>query len=186
MFNINQLKVGKVIEENNEPYLITETHHHKMARGGAVLKTKLKNLINGNVLDKTFQGNDKAKEAETERKKADYLYQDENKAYFMDNETFEQFSLDLDQLGEQIKYLKEETEVTVLYFQSQAVSIELPIKMYFKVISSPPGVKGNSTGNVNKTVKIETGADISAPLFINEGDVIRINTETGEYVERVQ
>ncbi|MCF7794884.1 elongation factor P [Patescibacteria group bacterium] len=184
MFNINQLKVGKVIEENNEPYIITETNHHKMARGGAVLKTKLKNLITGNVLDKTFQGNDKAKEAETERKKADYLYKDENEAYFMNNETFEQFSLSLDQLGEQVKYLKEGTEVTVLYFQSQAVSIELPIKMDFKVISSPPGVKGNSAGNVNKTVEIETGANIGVPLFINEGDIIKINTETGEYVER--
>jgi elongation factor P len=184
MFNINQLKVGKVIEENNEPYVIAETHHHKMARGGAVLKTKLRNLINGNVLDKTFQGNDKAKEAETERKKADYLYKDENEAYFMNNETFDQFSLSLDQLGEQAKYLKEGTEVIVLYFQSQAVSIELPIKMEFKVISSPPGVKGNSAGNVSKTVEIETGVNISAPLFINEGDIIKINTETGEYVER--
>lgn len=184
MLNINQLKVGKVIEENNEPYIITETHHHKMARGGAVLKTKLKNLINGNVLEKTFQGNDKAKEAGTERKKADFLYKDENEAYFMNNENFEQFSLSLDQLEDQIKYLKEGTEVTVLYFQSQAVSIELPIKMEFKVVMSPPGVKGNSAGNVNKTVKIETGASISAPLFINEGDIIRINTETGEYVER--
>jgi elongation factor P len=184
MLNFNQIKVGKVIEENNEPYVITETHHHKMARGGAVLKTKLKNLINGNVLEKTFQGNDKAKEAETERKKADYLYKDENEVYFMNNESFEQFSLGLEQLSEQIKYLKEGTEVTVLYFQAQAVSIELPIKMEFKVTSSPPGVKGNSAGNVNKTVVIETGASISAPLFINEGDIIRVNTETGEYVER--
>ena len=184
MLNINQVKVGKVIEENNEPYIITETHHHKMARGGAVLKTKLKNLITGNVLDKTFQGNDKAKEAETERKKADYLYKDENEAYFMNNENYEQFSLGLDQLGEQVKYLKDGTEVTVLYFQSQAVSVELPIKMEFKVVSAPPGVKGNSAGNVNKTVEIETGTSISVPLFINEGDIIRVNTETGEYVER--
>jgi elongation factor P len=184
MLNINQLKVGKVIEENNEPYIITETHHHKMARGGAVLKTKLRNLISNNVLEKTFQGNDKAKEAETEKKKADYLYKDENEAYFMNNESFEQFSISLDQLGDQAKFLKEGTEVTVLYFQSQAVSIELPIKMEFKVISSPPGVKGNSAGNVNKTVEIETGANVSAPLFINEGDIIKINTETGEYVER--
>jgi elongation factor P len=155
-----------------------------MARGGAVLKTKLKSLINGNVLEKTFQGNDKAKEAETERKKADYLYKDENEVYFMNNESFEQFSLSLDHLSEQIKYLKEGVEVTVLYFQAQAVSIELPIKMEFKVTSSPPGVKGNSAGNVNKTIVIETGANISAPLFINEGDIIRVNTETGEYVER--
>ncbi len=184
MLNFNQIKLGKVIKENDEPYVIIETNHHKMARGGAVLKTKLKNLINGNILEKTFQGNDKAQEAETERKKADYLYTDSDEAYFMNNETFEQFSLSLEQLGNQIKFLKEGTPVTVLYFQNQAVTIELPIKMDFKVISAPPGVKGNSAGNVNKNVEIETGAEISVPLFINEGDIIRINTETGEYVER--
>ncbi|MFH1427373.1 MAG: elongation factor P, partial [Patescibacteria group bacterium] len=156
----------------------------KTGRGGAVLKTKLKNLINGNILEKTFQGNDKAVEAETETKKVNYLYKDENEAYFMDNETYDQFSLNLDQIGERQKFLKDGTEVNLLYFSGNPVALELPVKIELKVISAPPGVKGNSAGNVTKQIELETGAKINAPLFINEGDVIRVNTDTGEYVER--
>lgn len=185
MLNFNEIKTGKVLEINNEPYVIIKTDHHKMGRGGAVLKVKMKNLINQNVLEKTYQGNDKAEEAQTESKKANFLYQDQVEAYFMDNTSFEQFSLSLENIGEQKNFLKENTDVNVLYFNDRPVSITLPIKMDFKVISSPPGVKGNSSGNVNKQVEIETGALITAPLFVNEGDVIKINTETGEYVERV-
>lgn len=185
MLNFNEIKPGKVIEINNEPYIILKTDHHKVARGGAVLKTKLKNLINGNVLERTYQGNDKAQEADTEKRKCNFLYQDDNQAHFMNNETYEQFSLDLEQIGEKIKFLKEGTDVLVLYFQDSPVAIDLPIKMEFKITSAPPAVKGNSAGNVTKNVEIETGADIQTPLFVNEGDVIRINTDTGEYVERV-
>jgi len=184
MLNFNEIKTNKVIEVNDEPYLITDTNHHKMARGGAVLKTKLKNLINGNVLEKTFQGNDKAQEAQTEKQKADFLYTDDNEAYFMNTTSYEQFSLDLESLGDKLRFLKDGTEVTVLYFNGQGVTVELPIKMEFKVTSAPPGVKGNSAGNVNKSVEIETGTTINVPLFINEGDAIKVNTDTGEYVER--
>lgn len=184
MLSLNEIKIGKVIEVNNEPYVILKTDHHKMGRGGAVLKTKLKNLITGNILDKTFQGNDKAEEAVTEKKKANFMYKDDASAYFMDNESYEQFSLDLDQIGEKIKYLKDGTDVDVLYFDNKPVAVDIPIKVELKVVSAPPGVKGNSAGNVTKQVELETGATISAPMFINTGDVIRINTDTGEYVER--
>lgn len=184
MLSFNEIKTGKVLEVNNEPYLVIKTDHHKMGRGGAVLKVKMKNLINGNVLEKTYQGNDKAEEAKTETKKANFMYKDQNEAHFMDNTSFEQFSLSLENIGDKINFLKEETDVDVLYFNYTPVSITLPIKMDFKVISSPPGVKGNSSGNVTKQIEIETGAIITAPLFINEGDIIKINTDTGEYVER--
>lgn len=184
MLSINEIKPGRVIKINNQPYVVTKTDHHKMGRGGAVLKTKLRNLIDGRVLDQTFQGVQQAEEAETETKKAKYLYKDAEQAFFMDNESFEQFSLDLDVLDNQAKFLKDGIDVSILYFEAKPVTIELPIKMDFKVVSAPPGVKGNSAGNVNKQVKIETGATISVPMFINEGDVIRINTETGDYVER--
>lgn len=184
MLNFNEIKIGKVIKINDEPYVIIKTDHHKMGRGGAVLKTKCRNLISGNTLERTFQGAEKAEEAETETKKANYMYKDKDEAYFMDNTSFEQFNLSIDAIGEQAKFLKDDTNVDVLYFENTPVSINLPIKMDFKVISAPPGVKGNSAGNVNKTVEIETGATISVPMFINEGDIIRINTETGEYVER--
>lgn len=184
MLNFNEIKTGKVIKVNAEPYIIIKTDHHKMGRGGAVLKIKCRNLINGNVLERTYQGSEKAEEAETETKKANFMYKDKDEAYFMDNESYEQFNLPVEEIGEASLFLKDGTDVDVLYFESKPVSISLPIKMDFKVISAPPGVKGNSAGNVNKQVELETGAKINVPMFINEGDVIRINTETGEYVER--
>lgn len=184
MLNFNEIKTGKVIKVNAEPYIIIKTDHHKMGRGGAVLKIKCRNLINGSILEQTYQGAEKAEEADTETKKANFMYKDKEDAYFMDNSSFEQFNLNLEELGEQVQFLKDGTDVDVLYFESRPVSISLPIKMEFKVVSAPPGVKGNSAGNVNKQVEIETGAKINVPMFINEGDMIRINTDTGEYVER--
>lgn len=184
MLSINEIKIGKIIQISGEPYIVTKTDHHKMGRGGAVLKVKLKNLISGNVLEKTFQGNDKAESAEVSKKKANYLYKDDATAYLMDNDNYEQFELPLEQLGEKQVFLKDGIDVDVLYFEETPVAIDLPIKMEFKVVSAPPGVRGNSAGNVNKTVELETGANISVPMFINEGDVIKVNTDTGEYVER--
>ncbi len=184
MLNLNEIKVGKVLEINLEPFIIIKADHHKMGRGGAVLKTKLKNLLNSAVLEKTFQGNDKVAEADIERKKANYMYKNENEAYFMDNTDFEQFSLPLEQLGAKQRFLKEDTDVDVLYFSSKAVSIDLPIKVKLLVTMAPPGVKGNSAGNVTKQIELETGATINAPLFVNEGDEIIVNTDTEEYVER--
>ena len=149
---------------------VVKADHHKMGRGGAVLKVKLKNLITGNVLDKTFQGNDKAEPAQTEKKKANFMYKDETEAHLMDNESYEQFSIALDQIGEKQKFLKDGTDVDVLYFEDKPVVIDLPVKVELKVVSAPPGVKGNSAGNVTKVVDLETGTQISVPMFINEGD----------------
>jgi len=185
MLNINEIKLGSLIQLSGEPYTVIKADHHKVARGGAVLKTKLKNLITGNVLEKTWQGNDKAEPAETEKKKVNFMYKDDQDAHFMDNQSYEQFSLPLEQIGNKQKFLRESTDVNILYFQDKPVAIDLPVKIELKVVSAPPGVKGNSAGNVNKQVELETGALINAPLFINKGDVIRINTGTGEYVERV-
>ena len=184
MLTINEIKLGKLLQIDSHPFIVIKTEHSKVARGGAVLKTKLKNLINGAVLEKTFQGNDKAEEADTEKKKANFMYKDENEAYFMDNKSYEQFSLPIDQIGEKIEFLKDGTDVNILYFQDKPVAVDLPVKIDLKVVSAPPGVKGNSAGNVNKMVELETGMEVSVPMFINEGDVIRINTDTGEYVER--
>ncbi|MEA1962638.1 MAG: elongation factor P [Patescibacteria group bacterium] len=185
MLNLSEIKLGKIIEVNNEPFLVVGADHHKMGRGGAILKVKLKNLITGNTLNKTFQGNDKATEADTEKKKANYMYKDETKAYLMDNASYEQFEILLEAIGEKAKFLKDGIDVDALYFNGNPVAIDLPIKMEFKVISAPPGVKGNSAGNVTKQIELEGSAAINAPLFVNEGDVIRVNTDTGEYVERV-
>jgi elongation factor P len=184
MLGISEIKIGTIIKINNEPYSVIRSEHHKMGRGGAVLKTKLRNLITGNILERTFQGNEKAEEANVEKKKANYLYKDTDKAYFMDNDSYEQFELNLEELGGQEKFMKDGIDVTIVYFNNRPVGMELPIKMDLKVVSAPPGVKGNTASNTTKQVELETGASIAAPLFINEGDVIRINTDTGEYVER--
>lgn len=185
MLNFNQIKTGRVIKLNDEPYIIVKTDHHQMGRGGAVLKARCRNLITGNILEKTFQGVEKAELAETETKKASFMYKDKDGAHFMDTKTYDQFNLSLESIGDQAKFLKEETDVDVLYFEGSPVSISLPVKMDFEVVVAPPGVKGNSAGNVNKTIELETGATINAPMFVNEGDIVRVNTETGEYVERV-
>ncbi len=184
MLSISEIKLGKLIQVAGEPYAVIKADHHKMGRGGAVLKVKLRNLISGNVLEKTFQGNEKAEEAAVEKKKVNFMYQDEKNAHFMDNESFEQFSLPTEQLGEKKKFMKDGIDIDALYFEGRPVAIDLPIKLELKVVSAPPGVKGNSAGNVTKVVTLETGAEVNAPMFINEGDLIRINTDTGEYVER--
>ncbi len=182
---MNELKLGKVIDINNDPYQIVYTQHIKVARGGAVLKTKLKNLVTGSTLEKTFSGSDSVEEADIERRKANFLYKQEEDFFFMDNENFEQFQFNSNDLGDLVKYLKDGQEVDVLVFNESPVSIALPKKIILEVTSAPDGVKGNSSGAVTKSVELETGTDIRTPLFIKTGDKIRINTETGEYVERV-
>jgi len=184
MLSLNEIKLGTIIKINNEPYVVIRADHHKVARGGGVLKTKIKNLISGNVLEKTWQGNDKAEEASIQEKVSQFLYKDEQDAYFMDNESYEQFNFSLDQIGEAANWLKDGADVKVLYFENKPVSIKLPPKINLRVISAPPAIKGNSAGNVTKVVALETGANLTVPLFINEGDEIRVNTETGEYAER--
>lgn len=184
MLPLNEIKPGKVIQVNEEPYMVLKTDHHKMGRAGAVLKTKLKHLITGNVLNKTFQGNEKVTQANTQKKKANFMYKNENEAFFIDNETYDQFSLPLEQIGEKKNFLKDGIDVAILYLADKPVAIELPVKLELKVISAPPGVRGNSAGNVTKQIELETGAKINAPMFINADDIIRVNTETGEYVER--
>ena len=184
MLTISELKQGTVLKHNNEPYVITWTQHVQMGRGGAILRTKIKNLISGNVLEMTFKGNEKAEEADLERGRANYLYKDEGAAYFMDNANYEQFDIALDQIGNKINFLKEGEDVDVLYFNKNAVNIDLPVKVVLKVIEAPPGIKGDTAQGGSKQVTLETGHVINSPLFIKEGDNVRINTETDEYVER--
>jgi len=184
MLSISDLKLGTVFKYEDQPFIIVKVNHSKQARGGAVLQTKIKNLILGQVLERNFKSADKFDEADVVRSKASFLYPESDNYYFMNSDTFEQFFLNQDQIGEQAKFLKEGQEVTVMYFENNPVSIELPVKIELKVISAPPGIKGDTAGTVTKQVTLETGAVINAPLFINEGDNIRVNTETEEYVER--
>jgi elongation factor P len=187
MIDISRIKTGIVVKENGQPYVIIERNQKSVGRGGSILTVRMKNLIDGSVLARTYKGNDMAEEADLERKKASYLYKDDEFANFMDSESYEQFTVELDALSDQVGFLKDNTEVDVMYFEGKPVSISLPIKMTFKVVSAPPAVKGNSAqGSIQKQVEIETGATINAPVFIEAGDDIVINTEKGEYVERAK
>ena len=186
MLNLPDIKTGRNISLNNEPYLVLSHQHSKIGRAGAVLRTKLRNLKTGAVLDRTFQGADKIEEAEISKTKAQYLYREGDKYFFMDNASFEQFSLSKNVLGELTKYLIENTEATILNFNGLPINIELPIKMEFRVVEAPPAIRGNTADGGTKQVTLETGIKVSTPLFVKEGDVIRVNTETGEYVERAK
>jgi len=184
--DINSLKkTGLVIKLNNEPYQIVFSQHSRAARGGAFVRTKLKNLITGQTLEKTFNSSDKIQEADIQKAKANFLYSKNDKFFFMNNSTYEQFFLNVNSLDNQKKFLKEGEEVKVLLFEKNPVNIELPQKVNLRVIESPPNVKGDSATSPSKNVVLETGFTINAPVFISKNDIIKINTETGEYVSRV-
>jgi elongation factor P len=184
MLSITHLKTGTKITLDGQPYTILSYQHSKQGRGGAVVRTKLKNLMTGATLDKTFQGSDKIEEAALSHKDATYLYREGDNFLFMDDSDYEQFSILADRIGDLSKYLVEGTKIAVLYYDDQPINIELPIKMEFKVVEAPPGVKGNTASGATKSVKIETGISVPVPLFINSGDKIRLDTRTGAYLER--
>lgn len=186
MLNISEIKTGKAISINNEPYLVVFHQHSKTGRAGAVLRTKLRNLKTGAMLEKTFQGADKIEAADIAKTKAQYLYLDGSEFAFMDSTTFEQFSLPKSVIGNLSKYLVENTDVTILNYNNQPINIELPVKMEFKVVEAPPAIRGNTADGGTKLVTLETGIKVSTPLFVKVGDILRINTETGEYVERAK
>lgn len=184
MLTLTNIKVGKKVVIEGEPFVVLSAQHSQMGRGGAVLKTKLKNLISGNTLNKTFQGADKIEPAEMATQKAQYLYKEDQSHHFMNNETYEQFELSAEVIEENSKYLIEGTDIDILYFNDKAINIELPIKMTFEVVEAPPAIKGNTADGGTKQVKIETGISVNVPLFIKAGDKIKVNTQTGEYSER--
>lgn len=184
MLGINEIKSGKNIVFEGEPYKVLSDEHSKMGRAGAVLRTKLKNLITGAVLEKTFQGAEKVEEADVARTKAQFLYTEGDEYAFMDNESYEQFNLNKEVLEDIIGYLIEGTEVTILNFNGNPINVELPIKMKLSVVEAPPGIKGDTASGGDKLVTLETGLKITVPLFINEGDTVVVNTEKDEYVSR--
>ena len=184
MLGLSDIKCGKNILWEDQPYVVLSAEHSKTGRAGAVLRTKLKNLLNGSVLEKTFNGSDKADEADMSKSKAQYLYAEQDGFVFMDMTSYDQFTLSKETIGNAPLYLLEGTEVTVLNFNEIPVNIELPIKVTLTVVEAPPGIKGDTSGTGGKVVIMETGLKVSTPLFINEGDKLIINTDKGEYVSR--
>jgi elongation factor P len=183
---LNDIKVGLVVNYEGEPYIVLEANFVRMQQRKPVMQTKMRHLITGKVLEYSFKPGDKLEIADLVRTKVNYLYRDGDSLHFMDNRTYEQFSLPVSLLGEKVGFLKDGQEVDVLFYNDKPINIELPKKVELRVTAAPPGVKGDTAqGSVLKTVTLETGATIQAPLFVKDGDVIRINTERAEYVERV-
>jgi elongation factor P len=186
MLDINDIKkVGTILQMDDQPYIVVDAQHEQTGRRRANVKTKLKNLITGATINWTFNAGDKAKEANIDKAKATFLYADDQNVHFMNTDSYEQFSLSQDLLSDKQKYLKEGQEIVLLSFDQKPINIELPKKVDLRVTEAPPSIRGNSISNIMKQITLETGLKISAPIFIKEGDVLRINTDSGEYVERV-
>ncbi|MDD2731165.1 MAG: elongation factor P [Candidatus Portnoybacteria bacterium] len=187
MIDYNNLKPGTIFVLDGQPYEVLEFSFMRMQQRKPVAQTKIRNLITGKTLNRAFQHTDSFKEAEIDYKKVKFLYGHRDKFVFceLDNPA-DRFELPQDAVGEQAKFLKANSEVQVVIFENKIINVELPIKMEFKVIEAPPAIRGNTAQGGVKQVKIETGAQVTAPLFVEEGDIIVINTQTGQYTERRQ
>ncbi|MCK4812728.1 MAG: elongation factor P [Candidatus Marinimicrobia bacterium] len=187
MASTSDFRPGMIIVYNNELCKIVSYQHSKMGRAGAVVRTKLKNLLTGKVLDNTFRSGEKVEEARVEAHIMQYLYSDDDNYYFMDPETFEQIPISTDIMGDDVNYIRENDEIKVLMYQERPIVIELPASVELEVTYTEPGERGDSAKtNVKKPATLETGLEIPVPLFINVGDVIKIDTREGSYLERVK
>ena len=176
---------GMVLEIDGDLWAITYFQHVKPGKGGAFVRTKIKNLRTGRTLDKTFRAGEKVEQAEVEDKTMQYLYQDGDSMVFMDTDSYDQIPFSKDQLGDAVKYLKENLEVDVVFWKGNPISVELPSFIEAIVTQTDPGVKGDTASGATKPATLETGAVVQVPLFIKEGENIRVDTRSGEYVERV-
>ncbi len=188
MLNYNDIKPGVAVLVEGEPYVCTWNNIMQKQQRRPVNQTKLRHLIKGNVIEHSFQQSDKMHEAEIEQKPAMFIFHDERKGQWMFHDAkdkSQRFSLEDEMVGEGGRFLKPNTAVMTESFNEKIFHVKLPIKMELKVVEAPPDVRGNTAQGGSKIVKVETGTDINVPMFVKEGDVIRVNTETGEYVERV-
>ncbi len=180
------LKKGTVIKYKGAPHVVVFHQHYKPGKGPAFVRTKLKNLISGNVIENNFKGGDQVEPVEVERQNLQYLYPGEGEYNFMRTDTYEQISIPADVVGDQMQWLKESQEVIGLFFEGSVVSVDIPTKLTLKVVSAGEGVRGDTaSGTATKEVELETGTKIQVPLFIKQGQSVVINTETGSYAERV-
>ena len=187
MFNYNKLKPGTVFILDGEPYEVLEFSFLRMQQRKPVAQTKIRNIITGKILSRNFQHTENFQEAEIDYKKVKFLYSHRDKFIFCDIQNpSDRFELPAEIIGDKAKFLKPNSEVEIVSFQGKIVNVRLPIKMDFKVIEAPPAIRGNTAQGGTKVITIETGVQVTVPLFINENDIIRINTQTGEYVERVE
>jgi len=181
----SQFRNGLKLELDGEPFTMIYFQHVKPGKGGAFVRTKVKNLKTGRVLDRTFRAGERVEEADVEEKTMQYLYQDGENYVFMDTQSFEQIPFTPEQLGDARKFLKENLEVSVVLWRGRPIGVELPSFIEATVTRCDPGIKGDTASGATKPATLETGAVLQVPLFIKEGDVLRVDTRTAAYVERV-
>lgn len=184
MYQPTDLKKGTIVQLDGKPFRVTDYNQKVMGRGGSIVNVKLKNLIDGSVIPKTFKGQERIEPAEVRSKSVQYLYNDGQTFFFMDPETFEQFELSGDTVDTAANYLKEGELLSLQFFGERVISVELPKNVYLEVTYTENVVKGDTTSSVLKDAKLETGATVKVPAFIKTGDVISIDTVSGEYRER--
>ncbi len=177
---------GMKLEIDGDPWVMTYFQHVKPGKGGAFVRTKIKNLRTGKSVDRTYRAGERVIEADIEDRTMTYLYLEADGLVFMDTSNYEQFTIPLKQVGEAKDYLQENAEVSVILYNGSPINIEIPSFVVAKVVRTDPGIKGDTASGSTKPATIETGATVLVPLFIKEGEKIRVDTRTGEYVERVQ
>jgi elongation factor P len=186
MYSTAEFKKGLKIELDGTPYIIVDFQHVKPGKGGAFVRTKLKNLLNGRVVDQTFRSGEKVEKPDIMEREMQYLYREGDRYCMMDNETYEQIMLTEEQVGEVRLYLIENLNVEVLFFNQAPIALELPNFVELAIAQTEPGVRGDTAAGGTKPAVLESGASIQVPLFLNEGDKVKVDTRTGTYIERVK
>jgi len=186
MYTTNEFRKGLKIEINGEPFVIVDFQHVKPGKGGAFVRTRLKSLISGNVNEQTFRSGDKVDKPDIEEKEMQFLYESGGEYHFMDTQSYEQLFLTTEQMGESKDFLKENLVIKAIFYNRRPIGVETPMFVDLKVIKSDPGIRGDTATGATKPATLESGAVIQVPLFVEEGDVIRIDTRTREYLTRVK
>ena len=181
----SQFKNGLRIELDGEPFAITYFQHVKPGKGGAFVRTKVKNIRNGKIIDKTFRAGEKVELADVEDKRMQYLYRDGENLILMDNQSYDQIPVPAEVVGDALNYLLENAQVDVLFWRGKPINVDIPSFVEAEVTTTEPGMKGDTASGATKPATIETGATLQVPLFINQGEKIRVDTRSGKYVERV-
>lgn len=184
MISVNDLRTGLTIELDGDVYSVVDFLHVKPGKGAAFVRTKLKNVKTGSVQERTFRAGEKVPRAHVETKHMQYLYSSGDEYFFMDTNTYDQISLLASDLDEAPKYLLENMTIGIQFFQGQAIGVDLPTTVNLKVVETEPGFKGDTATGATKPAKLETGLTVQVPLFVNEGDAVKVDTRSGEYLSR--
>ncbi|HBB41288.1 MAG: elongation factor P [Nitrospirae bacterium CG18_big_fil_WC_8_21_14_2_50_70_55] len=186
MYASTELRKGTKVEIDGEPYLVAESQFVKPGKGNAFTRCRLKSLVSGNVIDRTYKSGERIKKAEMEDVKMQFLYADGDQYHFMNTATYDQIAIAKENLGDAALYLLEQMEVDVLFYNGRPISIEVPNFVILEITHADPGVKGNTATGATKLATLETGAVVQVPLFVEQGEKVKVDTRTGEYVERAK